>query len=116
MSDSVFQFIKPELQEGAILLALRALKPGGKLVVIGWRHDATAAALRQCITSAAAALPGIEKEGGVQVAKPYTVECDATVDGEITQTEWAVVVATKKFPDLLLWGMCGCTCRPTEKQ
>lgn len=113
--DSVFQFIKPELQESAIVLALRALKPGGKLIVIGWKAEESAATLRQCIAAAAAALPGIEKEGGVKVAKPHVVECDVEFDGEITHMEWEVHVATKAFPDLLLWGMCGCSCRSEEK-
>ena len=96
------------------MLALRALKPGGRLVIIGWKDEEAMARLRQCITAAAAALPGIETEGGVQVAKPYTVECDVAFNGETetTHMEWAVVVVTKKFPDLLLFGMCGCSCRP----
>lgn len=88
------------MREGALVLSLRALKPGGKFVVIGWRekNDENVKVLRECVAAAAAAAtlsPTETERGSVHVDEPFTVECDVAFDGVMTHMEWTVLVVTK---------------------
>ena len=88
LMDSVLQFISEDLRGLVIAGSLKALAPGGSLIVVGWPNEEDPTWVGKLVSLAS--VDGVEV-----VADNKTVECDAVFDGEEVHMVWSVTVAQR---------------------
>jgi len=88
LMDSVLSFLDSDVQPAVIKAALCSLKPGGKLVIIGWPDETEREWVRHLVDAA-----GVNAEM-VRNAEAYVTT--AEFDGENVEMTWHVTVAERR--------------------